>query len=231
MCTRETIGSFTIVTCRGSLPPRKDGVVKKNESDLLRYRVTATSAVGGPICLEWYGDVECTQFLCYGMARPVIEGQESVDGRQASVTLILRHAAQEWDHDLQQPKAGTNLGPIEGKEVHYALPNVLHPPEALSEDVFDAPGIQWEPLDPFALANTADTKVYPLGEIARGHPLLFRFYSEDPPDEGVRDYEILRICVLDMCIPTVSEWGMVVIALLILGAGTVVIRRRRAMAA
>ncbi|MGB2988159.1 MAG: choice-of-anchor L domain-containing protein, partial [Phycisphaerae bacterium] len=41
----------------------------------------------------------------------------------------------------------------------------------------------------------------------------------------------IEVCVDNVCIPTVTEWGLVVMTLLVLSAGTVVIFRRRAMMA
>ena len=103
--------------------------------------------------------------------------------------------------------------------------------------------IDWIDLNPndndvdFTI-NHNDVTAYDLGEHTTGQVVLFRFDAEgvvpDPPPPGGRGTathrELFQFRV-PAPIPAVSAWGMVVIALLVLAAGTIVIRRRRAMAA
>jgi len=59
--------------------------------------------------------------------------------------------------------------------------------------------------------------------------ILFRHYKDDTDDAyvyGTSDYEVVQFRVRDI-IPTVSEWGMVVMGVLLLTAGTIVYMRRR----
>ena len=95
-------------------------------------------------------------------------------------------------------------------------------------------GIDWYPptgVTSFTLVPGEEERLY-LGTFHKSRRILFRFYT-DPDHLGryrIDDYEVVQFWVLEL-IPAVSQWGLVVIALLVLAAGTIVIRRRKAMAA
>lgn len=97
-------------------------------------------------------------------------------------------------------------------------------------------GIDWYPPSTgptsFTLIPEQEAGPFHLGTYKGTDRLLFRFYNvANNYIYGTTDYEVVQFRVRDWFIPTVSEWGLVVIALLVLAAGTIVIRRRRAMAA
>jgi len=101
--------------------------------------------------------------------------------------------------------------------------------------------ITWVDLDPdgFTISYGDSTQPpYDLGVHPHDAVVLFRFDTSGNTPVGGRgtwsSRELLQFRVYAIPsgdIPAVSEWGMVVIALLVLAAGTIVIRRRRAMSA
>ena len=97
-------------------------------------------------------------------------------------------------------------------------------------------GIEWrqhpkEWPQSFTINHGESAGPFNLGDIGRNKRVLFRYYTDLEDDQYLKsEYEVIQFRPRDI-IPAVSEWGLLVIALLILAAGTVVIRRRRAMAA
>ncbi|UCC28807.1 MAG: IPTL-CTERM sorting domain-containing protein [Phycisphaerales bacterium] len=113
-------------------------------------------------------------------------------------------------------------------------------PEGQCEEPFDPVqhGITWEQAKTDSLETTfvlseygQETDPFRLGRHRETQRLLLRHYTDLKHNYESSDYEVVQFMVRDWLIPAVSEWGLVVIALLMLAAGTIVIRRRRAMAA
>lgn len=61
------------------------------------------------------------------------------------------------------------------------------------------------------------------------HPLCGDGVCESPEDCCACPGDCPGTCEQDVCVPTLSGWGMVVMALLSLSAGTVVVMRQRAV--
>lgn len=96
-----------------------------------------------------------------------------------------------------------------------------------------AGGIDWyAPDGPTSFVLPAGGKAtFDLGMIHKSRRVLFRFYTDATDNEyETDDYEVVHFWLLKM-IPTVTAWGVVVMAMLLLTAGTIVYIRRRAVAA
>lgn len=97
-----------------------------------------------------------------------------------------------------------------------------------------AGGIDWyAPTGPPAFAlNPGESPIeFDLGMIHKSRRVLFRFYNDaDSNIYGTDDYEVVQFWVLKE-IPTVSEWGLVVMGVLLLTVGTIVFVRRRSVSA
>ncbi len=241
-CKVDHVYGFSVITCWGADligPKFKDGEVASGDYDFLTYgcnsEPVAEDAVGCKTW-KWYSAYDpdpavqtCTGYL--GSSKPKsLVGMLPVPTGGGSATLVVEHGAEGWNDETQQP-TGVSLGPVELWEVYWAKTNTLRRPEQLTEDLFTDPSIDWVLLeDTRTLANLEDDWSYNLGQLEYGDIVIFRYYSEDSL-RAVRDFELVQICAGQACIPAVTEWGLVIIAMLVLTAGTVVIGRRRAMAA
>ncbi len=179
----------------------------------------------GPLCAKWYADTACTDFIGYAERAPRIE--LNMDG---NVNVVVEHGAREWNDATNEP--GDPLGTIYGRDVQYAVTDYFRPLEDLNDDLFTDGSITWHQLDPFTLENFGDDNApgYDLGALAQSDIVLFRFYT-GPAESETDNYELVQFCLSETCIPAVSQWGILVIALLLAAGGTIVIRRRRAMPA
>lgn len=121
---------------------------------------------------------------------------------------------------------GDPLGPITGTDVYYGIIDVNRPLEELNEELYDDPDITWVQLADFQLSSGADPCSYNLGILSSTDFVLFRFVAsaEGTQTETIHQFQpsppIRRP-------PTVSEWGLIVMALLLALAGTIAIVRRK----
>ena len=191
-------------------------------------------------------------FIAYAGAGTTVTAQ-SGPGR---VTVTVRHSGKQFEAGV----VGTVMGQITVSNVHYTVADTQRPLDELTEVLWtchydgtispgescetDAgctsssggncgpPDITWLPLDGTTLDYDQD-KTYYLDEQAHETTVLFRFDAGgNTPAAGRGTWSSRELLQFGVCaIPTVSAWGMVVIAVLVLSAGTILIRRRRALAA
>lgn len=220
VCTVTEVGDYSVITCTG-------GTVEYNDTDRI-------SAFGGPgsdkaevLCAKWYTDASCTNLIGYATPVPTVEAT-----RESNLKVTVQHDAQEVNDATGVP--GPALGTIDGRDVHYAVVGRFRSMGELNEGLFSDASIGWQALDNFTLdydgVGNPKSKIYDLGAHDDAAVLLLRFYTGA---SGTDKYEVLQFCMHEhgKCIPAVSQWGVVVIALLLTAGGTIMIRRRRAMAA
>ena len=127
------------------------------------------------------------------------------------------------------------MGSITGTEVYYAITDHLRDMEDLNEGLFTDPTIDWNPLSGFEL-GCGQSEFYNISELEPDledlDVVLFRVEASAGTQSSVEMVQLLvEEVTADPAIPTVSEWGLIVITLLMLTAGTVVLGRRRRAAA
>ena len=121
--------------------------------------------------------------------------------------------------------------PLDVSDFSYAF---VDDPCALADLTWNNPAIPWLSL-PWSDTIPPNGSQY-MGQIPMTEPgryLILQFavnFSSDPP-ENAGHIIVQRQVQAPESIPTVSEWGLIVMTLLLLTAGTVVIRRRQAMTA
>lgn len=116
---------------------------------------------------------------------------------------------------------GEPLGPITVSDAYYAVTNVERPLESLNDGLLADPAVTWVPLDGCTL-NYGETKTFELPPLATPKVLLFRCDAE-AGGEVSREYVQFRL----PGVPTVSEWGLIILTLLLLTVGTILVARRR----
>lgn len=122
---------------------------------------------------------------------------------------------------------GDPMGPITGTDVFYAITDFLRPLEDLTEALYNDPKLTWVGLNSFQLDNAGDTVAYDLGMLTRKDVVLLRFVASG---SGISTPTIHQYRAAQD-IPTISEWGLMAMVLLVLTAGTIVFTRRRRSAA
>jgi len=216
-CTITEVGDYFVITCAGSQ-------VENGDTARVTAFGTPASSKAEVLCAKWYSDATCSTFEGYATPVPNVTATT-----ESNLTVTVEHAAKEVVNDVTG-ETGDDLPTIHGRDVQYAVAGRFRHMGELNESLFADMSIGWEVLEDFDLVAGASTS-YDLGEFDDPAVLLFRFYTEDSPTPGQSGYELLQFCMKGACIPAVTEWGLVIIALLVLAAGTIVIRRRRAMAA
>jgi len=156
----------------------------------------------------------------------VIERRED-DG---AVWIDVEHSWRNWTGTRWPPTPddvlGDFLGPITGTDVYYAIANVERSLEQLNGDLYDDPDITWNQLDDFQLNNGGNTSSYNLGNLSSSDFVLLRFVASG---DGIQTETIHQFQPSPPKIrpPTVSEWGLIVMALLLTTVGGIAIIRRR----
>jgi len=151
---------------------------------------------------------------------------------EGSVRVVIEHTWRDWTGTrfppLPEDGLGDSLGPITGTDVYFAVTTVERPLEELNEDRYDDPDITWERLADFQLNSGGDTASYNLGRPSSRDFVLLRFVASG---EGIQT-ETIHQFQPSPDIPTVSQWGLIVMAALLVSAGAIVIvRRKRRVAA
>jgi len=148
-----------------------------------------------------------------------------VDISGGSTIVTVGHDWANWTGDNYPPDSGdtegTALGTITVSNVYYAVTNVERPMVDLDEALYTDPGITWVPLTGFSL-DYGQTNAIDLGALNPQDVLLFRCAASAG---GETSEEIIQVAL--PTIPTVSEWGLIILTLLLLTAGTIVFARRR----
>ena len=143
-----------------------------------------------------------------------------------STTVELRNSWVRWDHDANVP--GEPVGRITISNVSWAITEVNRPLEELDERLYDPDLINWNPLGDDVPLAYGETATYELGNLDKDTIVLFRFVASGA---GQTSEEIIQF-IVGPSIPTVSQWGLIVMAALLVSAGAIVIvRRRRRVAA
>ncbi len=124
---------------------------------------------------------------------------------------------------------GAPMGPITITDVRYAITDTVRPLEDLNNDLLDpnlTPELTWVDVNGVTL-NYGQSMPYNLGPLEASSVVLFRFMATG---EGHESVEMIQY--REPIIPTVSEWGLIVMAVLLLTAGAfVIVQRRRRVAA
>lgn len=151
--------------------------------------------------------------------------------QQDNVLVDVEHSWRDWTGTGWPPSPdddfGDPLGPITGTDVYFGIIDVNRPLEELNEDLYDDPDITWEQLDDFQLDSVGDTASYNLGKVSNSDFVILRFVASD---EGTQT-ETITIHQFQPSpptrIPTVSQWGLIIMAMLLVTVGMIVIVRRR----
>lgn len=163
-----------------------------------------------------------------GRAGPAISSGVGV--REGGTFVDVGHDWCEWSgtgYPIEEGDGCTDgLGEVDLTDVHYAITDVWRTMEELNEDLFTDRDIDWIALESGPI-NYEGTVSYEIPQLAPEDVLLFRF---EATEEVQTSREILQYGK-PRAIPAVSEWGVVVMVLLVLSAGTIVFRRFRAVAA
>lgn len=142
------------------------------------------------------------------------------------IRVGVEHTWREWTGTGYPPEPeddfGDPLGPITGTDVYYAITDHRRTLEDLNEDLYNDPEITWVALPDFLLSNAGDTDSYNLGELEPSDIVLLRFVASG---EGISTPTIHQLQP-NAPIPTLSQWGLIVMAGLLLTVGAIVIRRR-----
>jgi hypothetical protein len=150
--------------------------------------------------------------------------------REGGTFADVTHDWCEWSGDGYPIEEGDGciggLGTLDITVVFYAVTDVWRPLEELTEELYTDPDIDWVPLSDDAV-DYGGTVSYEVPQLAGEDVLLFRY---EATGEGQTSREILQWGEAHD-IPAVSTWGVVVMLLMVLVAGTIVFRRLRAVAA
>lgn len=182
------------------------------------------NAEGSPEPAVAYWTDEAGNFIGYAAIEVTVTEERDDDG---SVWVNIEHTWRDWTGTgyppMPEDTLGEPLGPITGTNVYFGVTAVNRPLEELNEDRYDDPDITWEQLADFQLNSGGDTASYNLGRLSSRDFVLLRFVASG---EGIQT-ETIHQFQPSPEVPTVSQWGLIVMAALLVSAGTIVIVRRR----
>jgi hypothetical protein len=148
---------------------------------------------------------------------------------EGDVLLEVHHNNVVWDGDYPPQSGdgpGTPWGPIQINEIYYTVSDSMYSLADLNEDLFTDPELVWIPLADVELYY-GDTETYNLGPLPDNDVLIVRYAAEG---DGQMSLEMYQIRISDVQIPTLSEWAMIIFAVVIMALMTyVVVRRRRSV--
>ncbi|KPL02689.1 MAG: hypothetical protein AMJ73_08405 [candidate division Zixibacteria bacterium SM1_73] len=133
----------------------------------------------------------------------------------ADVTIVARNSLNSQFSDTAT---------IYATNVYWAV--VLHRYDLneLNQSLFVDPSITWNPLPDFQLAYEESENI-PLGDVRSNTYILFRFHAEQA--EGALPVtEIWQIQVPPQG-PTLTQWGLLILVILIVSSGVFIMGRRR----
>lgn len=249
-CTTRNVGTtgYTVIDCSGA-DGLHGGAVLPGEKSRVAFVGRAINRRAEVICAKWYTDAACTVNPSYATPVPFVSST-------GNLSITVEHGAQEWT-DADGP-VGDPLGTINGSDVYFAVADEFLPVDEVEEILWTCheegvpipgadcrtagdcspgatcgppPGLTWEdPVEGRASFQLEwqEQVTYDLREFDENDVILFRFYTEASGTDG---YEVLQFRVSDANIPTITEWGVAVMTVLLLTAATIVLMRRRAMPA
>ncbi len=179
----------------------------------------------GVVCVYWT-DADGTVI---DMAAPVA----SIDlacPMDDDIALRVCHQGHHWSgsgipiQDGDGP--GAPFGQIVGTNVAYTVQDTALPAWALTDSLWGPhSAMEWIPLSDFVLSE-GDSVTYNGGSHGPGDVILFRFELEG---EGLTSYEIVQR-EASTSIPTLTEWGLIIFGVMLLGFITWVFLRRKKVA-
>jgi hypothetical protein len=162
-----------------------------------------------------------------GSAGPAI-GTGIENGAGGNTVVTLGHDWSQWigsGWPIQEGDGpGAPRGPITGTEVYYAITDTEYSMEELDSTLYNDPSITWNPLSNFLLSY-GDSTTYNLGNLLVGDVVLFRFMASG---EGETSEEMVQYVVVAQDIPTLPEWGMIILTVLLLATAVWLMRKRKA---
>ena len=138
----------------------------------------------------------------------------------------LAHVAVDWTGAGFPPEPGDGpgapLGPIEVTELNWAVIDRELPPEMLNDSLWGPfSRIIWHPLGDLVLCY-GDSTVFDLGPQTPGKTILVRVNLENG------GYEVVQYRMRGGDIPTLTEWGLIIFAVLLSAwMAWMFLRRRR----
>lgn len=218
-CTTRNAGlGYTVIDCSGT-DGLHTGEVANGGTARVAFLGTAVRRRAEVISAKWYSNAACTTYIApYAEPVPFI-------GLTGNLSVTVEHGAEEWT-DPDGP-TGSALGTVYGRDVQYAIADYVRPLEDLNEDLFTS--ITWTDMDEcdFELTTFGATDSCSLGALDPSDVVLLRFYTGASGTDG---YELVQFRMSDLSIPTMTEWGVVVMTMLLLTAATIVYMRKRAVA-
>jgi hypothetical protein len=145
------------------------------------------------------------------------------------MTIHGEHQMVYWNGDVYPPEQGDGPGepfdPILVSQAAYAFSDVELAMEQLNDSLWGPYStLEWVPLGPDYVAEYGEGIDFDIGSVPRATYVLVRSYLEGG---GLESYEVVQISPDELAIPTLSEWAMIVFAVVILSLMTYVVIRRR----
>jgi len=119
---------------------------------------------------------------------------------------------------------GEPHGPITITEANFAVIDEPLRMEALDRELLDQHNIPWQALDGPTILNHGETGSYNLGQLTPGDVVLLSFTVSG---DGQTSEQMLQFKVPRAAIPALYQWGLIIMAVLLVTAGVVVILRKR----
>ena|GEM_PF-6321840 len=162
-----------------------------------------------------------------GVPQVVVTNCNSFDGGNHAFALANDWHA--WDGAALPPApgdgAGVPMGPIEVTNLAYTVIDVPYPMEQIDSSLFDDPGLDWISLGNH-LIDPGEEVEFDIGPIPPGKFVLFGAEIEGG---GTHTWHFGEFSTSED-IPTLSEWAMIIFAVVIMALMTyVVVRRRRSV--
>ncbi len=160
---------------------------------------------------------------------PVPVGTFGVVAQEGDFLLTIDNDWTHWVGDTIPPApgdgSGAPVGPIDVGNLQYAVVDEEFTMAELNPDLLIDPGITWTPLGSFPL-NPGESEEYNLGALPSGKFVVVAAVIEGM---GAETEHLMQFSTTDD-IPTLSEWAMIVFAVVIMALMTyVVVRRRRSI--
>ncbi len=117
---------------------------------------------------------------------------------------------------------GSPFGPFDVTGVQYAITDHLRPLEALNDSLLGVPSLTWIPLSDVTL-DFDEERLYNLGNLGDDFVILVRFEAEAM---GMQTQEMIQYPI-GPTIPTLPEWGLIILTMLLLATAVWLMRKRR----
>jgi len=177
-----------------------------------------------PVIVSLWTDVN-GNFI--GIAGPVVGTYPWLDVADGHIKLEIGNDMAAWNGTSYPIQVGDGpgapRGPINLSQVYYAFSEIGRPLEDLDSTLFDSPDLAWHQLNDVGLAYQDSVQI-DIGR-PRGAYVLFRFDLDGA--DGQSYYVIQRYLGKGWKVPSLTEWGLFILVLLLIASGIVVIRNRR----